>query len=202
MGMKKTMLLLAALSTVVAGSLQANAAPTPKPQIEDPLGDANFANDQGTGDGSTGDHAAGADAGNASDLNTVTISNDAKNVYVMFMNEQAPPATQGMGLRLRVNGKPGSQCLNFEVFYAGATNNLAGTEAQLRDSCTGETVPIEVVGTMLTIPRSAHEAFGKGQTLTSPQAQSFVYSGTSQPAGVSGPYIDTTKVGADYKLKK
>ena len=198
--MRKTMLLLVALSMMVAGALQANAAP--KPQIDDPIGDANALNDQGAGDGSNGDHSLGADAGNASDLGTVTFSNDAKNLYILFMNEQAPPATQGLGLRVRVNGNPGSQCLNFEVFYPGATNNLSATEAQLRDSCTGETIPIEATGTMLTIPRAAHEALGKGKTLTSPQAQSFVYSGTSQPAGASGPYIDTTKVGADYKLKK
>ncbi|MFN2587792.1 MAG: hypothetical protein ABR613_06730 [Actinomycetota bacterium] len=200
--MKKTTLLLVALSMLAAGSLQASAAPTPKPQIEDPLGDANFVNDQGTGDGSVGDQAPGADAGNASDLNLVTFSNDAKNLYILFQNEQSPPATQGLGLRVRVNGNPGSQCLNFEVFYPGATNNLTETEAQLRDSCTGETIAIEAVGTTLTIPRSAHEALGKGKTLTAPQAQSFVYTGTSQPAGASGPYIDTTKVGADYKLKK
>ncbi|HEV2755630.1 MAG TPA: hypothetical protein VG318_07620 [Actinomycetota bacterium] len=198
--MKKTMLLLAAVSMIVTGALQANAAP--KPQIDDPIGDANAINDQGTGDGSTGDQNLGADAGNASDLGTVTFSNDAKNLYILFLNEQAPPATQGLGLRVRVNGDPGSQCLNFEVFYPGATNALTEAEAQLRDSCTGETIPIEVVGTQLTIPRSAHEALGKGQTLTSPQAQSFVYTGSSQPAGAGGPYIDTTKVGADYKLKK
>jgi hypothetical protein len=201
--MKKAILPAAVLAMLVAGSLHAGAAPTPKPQITDPLGDANFVNDQGTGDGSVGDQAPGADAGNASDLGTVTFHNDAKNLYVTFMNEQAPPATQGMGLRARVNGDPGSQCLVFEAFYPGATNNLTAAEAQMRDTCAGgDAIPIEVVGTMLTIPRSAHEAFGKGQTLTSPQAQSFVYTGTSQPAGVSGPFIDTTKVGTDYKLKK
>ncbi|MDQ3915448.1 MAG: hypothetical protein M3323_09000 [Actinomycetota bacterium] len=200
--MKKTTLLLAALSMLAAGSLQASAAAAPKPQISDPLGDANFVNDQGTGDGSIGDQAPGADAGNASDLNAVTFSNDAKNLYILFQNEQSPPATQGLGLRVRVNGDPGSQCLNFEVFYPGATNTLTETEAQLRDSCTGETIAVEATGTLLTIPRSAHEALGKGKTLTAPQAQSFVYTGSSQPAGVSGPYIDTTKVGTDYKLKK
>ncbi|MDQ4025393.1 MAG: hypothetical protein M3217_07875 [Actinomycetota bacterium] len=200
--MKKTTLLLVALSMLAAGALQSGAAAAPKPQISDPLGDANFVNDQGTGDGSVGDQAPGADAGNASDLNAVTFSNDAKNLYILFQNEQSPPATQGLGLRVRVNGDPGSQCLNFEVFYPGATNNLTETEAQLRDSCTGETIEIVATGTLLTIPRSAHEALGKGKTLTAPQAQSFVYTGSSQPAGVSGPYIDTTKVGTDYKLKK
>lgn len=33
-----------------------------------------------------------------------------------------------------------------------------------------------------------------------PQAQTFLWSG-SYPAGVAGPYLDTTKIGTDYKLK-
>lgn len=200
--MKKTMLVLAALSMTVAGSLHVAAAPAPKPHIQDPVGDANFVNDQGTGDGSVGDDTT-ADAGNASDLASVTFANDAKNLYVNILNEQSPPATQGMGIRVRVNGEPGQQCLLFEIYYQGATNALSEPEAYFRDACAGgEAVPIEVMGTYLTIPRSAHEAFGKGKTLTAPQAQTFVYSGSSYPAGVSGPYIDTTKVGTDYKLKK
>lgn len=201
--MKRILSIATALSLpllLAAPSLQAAA---PKPQIEDPYGDANAVNDQGTGDGSNGDVTGAADAGNASDLGTVTFSNDAKNLYVTFMNEQSPPATQGIGLRARVNGEPGSQCLLFEVFYSGATNNLGAAEAHLRDTCAGgDPIKIEVLGTQLIVPRSAHEAFGKGKVLTNPQAQSFVYSGTSYPAGVSGPYIDTTKVGADFKFKK
>ena len=200
--MKKALSIATALSLplLLAGP-SLNAAP--KPQISDPFGDANAINDQGTGDGSMGDHAPGADAGNASDLGTVTITNDAKNLYITFANEQSPPATQGLGLRLRVNGAPGSQCLNFEIFYPGATNNLTENEAHLRDSCAGgDPIPVEVLGTQMIIPRSAHEALGKGKVLDTPQAQTFVYTGSSYPAGVMGPYIDTTKVGTDYKLKK
>lgn len=200
--MKKT------LTAATAGLALFLAAPAlhagaPKPQIEDPYGDANGLNDQGTGDGSVGDQTGVADAGNASDLGSVTFTNDAKNLYITFLNELTPPATQGLGLRVRVNGAPGSQCLNFEAFWPGATNNLTAAEAHLRDSCAGgDPIPIEIVGTQLVIPRSAHEAFGKGKVLDTPQAQTFAYSGTSYPAGVAGPYIDTTKVGADYKLKK
>lgn len=186
--------------TVLAPGL--NAA-SPKPQIEDPYGDANAINDQGTGDGSQGDVTGAADAGNASDLGSVTFTNDAKNLYIQMLNEQSPPATQGLGLRVRVNGEPGSQCLLFEAYYSGATNTLTATEGYLRDTCAGgDPVPIEVLGTQFIVPRSAHEALGKGKLLTNPQAQSFVWSGASYPAGVAGPYIDTTKVGADYKLKK
>lgn len=200
--MKRIVGIAAALSVALilaAPSLQAAA---PKAQIMDPYGDANFINDQGTGDGSTGDNTT-ADAGNASDLGSVTFTNDAKNLYITLLNETTPPATQGLGLRVRVNGAPGSQCLLFEVFYPGATNNLTATEAHLRDTCNGDAItPIEVLGTQMIIPRSAHEALGKGKVLDTPQAQTFVYSGSSYPAGVMGPYIDTTKVGTDYKLKK
>lgn len=201
--MKKMTVLLAALATVAAGSLHAGAASAPKPQVTDPAGDANFLNDQGTGDGSTGDNTA-ADAGNASDLLGASFSNDAKNLYVNILTEQAPPATQGIGLRVRANGAPGQQCLLFEIYFQGATNALTGPEAYLRDNCdgAGEVVAVEVVGTQIVVPRSASPALGKGKTLTAPQAQSFVYTGASYPAGASGPYIDTTKVGADYKLKK
>ena len=53
--MKRSIALAAMTAAValVAGSLQAAAAP--KPSIEDPLGDANFINDQGTGDGTFGE---------------------------------------------------------------------------------------------------------------------------------------------------
>jgi hypothetical protein len=199
--MKKALSIATALSLplLLAGP-SLNAAP--KPQVTDPFGDANFVNDQGTGDGSTGDNTT-ADAGNASDLGGVTFSNDAKNLYVMIHTELAPPATQGIGLRARVNGAPGSQCLLFEIYYSGATNTLTAAEGYFRDTCAGgDAIPVEVLGTQLTIPRSTHEALGKGKTLDTPQAQSFVYTGSSYPAGVSGPYIDTTKVGTDYKLKK
>ena len=200
--MKKIVTTAAALSVALLLAAPLNAA-SPKPQIEDPYGDANAINDQGTGDGSTGDVTGVADAGNASDLGSVTFSNDAKNLYIQLLNEQSPPATQGLGLRVRVNGEAGSQCLLFEAYYTGATNALTETEGYLRDTCAGgDPIEIQVLGTHFTIPRSAHEALGKGKVLTNPQAQSFVWSGSSYPAGVAGPYIDTTKVGSDYKLKK
>lgn len=200
--MKKIVTTAAALSLALFLAAPLNAA-APKPQIEDPYGDANAINDQGTGDGSQGDVTGPGDAGNASDLGSVTFSNDAKNLYITLLNEQSPPATQGLALRVRVNGEPGSQCLLFEAYYSGATNTVTATEGILRDTCAGgDPIKIEVLGTQFIVPRSAHEALGKGKVLTNPQAQSFVWSGTSYPAGVGGPYIDTTKVGADYKLKK
>ena len=201
--MRRILSITAALGLAFVLAAPSLHAASPTVVIEDPYGDANGINDQGTGDGSVGDVTGAADAGNASDLGNVTVTNDAKNLYITFLNEQSPPATQGLALRFRANGEPGSQCLNFEVYYTGATNNLTATEAILRDTCEGgDPIKIEALGTQLIVPRSAHEALGKGKVLTSPQAQSFVWSGTSYPAGVGGPYIDTTKVGKDYKLKK
>lgn len=201
--MRRTVTIAGALGAALLLSAPSLNAASPAPQITDPYGDANAINDQGTGDGSTGDQTGAADAGNASDLGSVTFTNDAKNLYVTLLNEQSPPATQGIGVRVRVNGEPGSQCLLFEAYYPGATNNLTEAEAYLRDTCAGgDPVEVELLGMQFIVPRSAHEAFGKGKVLTNPQAQSFVYSGTSYPAGASGPYIDTTKVGTDFKFKK
>ena len=201
--MRKTISLATAVAAVLLLAAPSLNAAAPKPQIQDPYGDANGINDQGTGDGSTGDVTGVADAGNASDLGSVTFTNDAKNLYIQLLNELSPPATQGLALRVRVNGEPGAQCLLFEAYYSGATNNLSGTEGILRDTCAGgDPIEIEVLGMQFIVPRSAHEAFGKGKVLTNPQAQSFVWSGSSYPAGVGGPYIDTTKVGTDFKFKK
>lgn len=191
---------IGAALAVTAGSLQ--AAPKEQIVIEDPAGDANGLNDQGTGDGSNGDHVTPADASTVTDLLKVTVSNDAKNLYIVVQTENAPPATQGVGYRVRVNpdGAGGTYCLLFEAFYPGAGNDLTTNQGHLRDTCGGgEDVPIEVLGSSWIIPRSANEAFGKGATLTAPQAQAFIYLGT-YPTGIPAPTTDTTKVGTDYKF--
>lgn len=180
---------------------QVTAAPAAKVVLEDPVGDANGVNDQGTGDGSFGDHATPADVSSVTDLMEVSIGNDAKNVYVTWVTEAGPPATQGVGYRLRVNpdGAGGAYCLHFEAFYPGAGNDLTAAVAHLRDSCTGETIEAEAMGAMIVVPRKAHDALGKGAVLAAPQAQGFVYLG-SYPAGVPAVTLDTTTVGDDYKM--
>lgn len=200
--MKRPILIAAALSIacLVGANTFATAGPAPKTIIEDPLGDANFVNDQGTGDGSNGDVTA-ADAGTVSDLTEVTLTNDAKNLYLMILTEAAPPATTGIGYRVRFNpDDAGDHCILIEAFFPGANNVLTGAKAHLIDSCAGgDPVELEILGTQITIPREANEAFGKGAVLTAPQAQAFLYSG-DYPTGVAGPTADTTKVGTDYKL--
>jgi hypothetical protein len=199
--MKKVLTILAAVVAlaVSAGALQA----APKPSIEDPLGDANFVNDQGTGDGSVGDQTA-ADAGTVSDLTAVTFTNDKKNLYVQISTEAAPPATTGIGYRVRVNpDSTGTHCLLFEAFFPGANNALTTGEAQFRNTCTGgEATKVDVLGTTIVIPRKLDKALAKGGKLKSPQAQSFLWSGSSYPAGAAAPVADTTLVGKTYKLRK
>ena len=207
--MKRTLsiaLILGLTACLVAASTLATAAPAPKKVIEDPLNDANFLNDQGTGDGSFGDHVTPADVSTVMDLTGISLSNDAKNLYIMFETEATAPATQGVGYRLRVNpdGTAGAHCLVFEAFYPGASNAITAAEGRVHDGCVAGSQPVkvEVLGNMLVVPRSAHKALGKGATLKAPQAQAFVYSGSSMPAGAAYPVADTTKVGNDYKLVK
>lgn len=200
---KRTLLAAAAVAGALAvGSLPAGAA-APAQILEDPVGDANFVNDQGTGDGSNGDQTA-ADAGTVSDLLGVQLTNDKKNLIVTIQTEAAPPATTGIGYRVRFNpeGANGGYCILIEAYHPGANNALAAPMAQLIDECNGgETTPVEVLGTTIYVPRSANAAFAKGATLAAPQAQAFLYSG-NEAAGAKYPVADTTKVGTDYKLKK
>ena len=199
--MKRTISTVA-LAVLLALVTTAMTAAAPKPSIEDPLGDANFINDQGTGDGSFGDFNQ-ADAGTVSDLVSVTFSNDKKNLYVQVQTEAAPPATTGIGYRVRVNpdGSGGSYCLEFLAFHPGANNALSAPIGYAQDLCEGgDRVEIKVLGTQLVIPRSLSKALAGKATLKAPQAQAFLYSG-NESAGSTYPVADTTKVGTDFKLK-
>ncbi|HVF52087.1 MAG TPA: hypothetical protein VNC78_00600 [Actinomycetota bacterium] len=199
--MKRALSVVAVIGWVLASSLPGASGAEPKAVIEDPLGDANFINDQGTGDGSVGDQTP-ADAGTVSDITAIRMSNDSKNLYVQIDTEAAPPAATGIGFRIRVNpeGAGGTHCLFFEAFFSGANNIVTTPQAHFVDSCGGgTTTPVDILGMQLVIPRDLHDAFGKGATLAAPQAQSFLWTGT-YPQGVAGPFPDTTKVGTDYKF--
>ena len=199
--MKKALSIAAALGLTVAMSLQATAAP--KPHITDPLGDANFVNDQGSGDGSFGD-VNPADAGTVSDLTAVTFANDAKNLTVTIETEAAPPATTGIGYRVRTNpdGPGGTYCVIIEAYHPGANNALTTPVGYVEDRCGGTArESIKVLGNQLVIPRKVSKLFAKGGKLTSPQAQSFLYTG-NESTGFTYPVADTTKVGTDYAFKK
>ena len=198
--MKKALTIVLGLGLLLGVSMNATAGS--KPQITDPLGDANFVNDQGTGDGSMGDQNP-ADAGTVSDITDVTFSNDAKNLKVLIGTEAAPPATTGIGYRVRTNpDDAGTYCIQIEAYFPGANNAITTPVGYFQDLCGGgERQEIQVLGTQLVIPRKASPALAKGATLTAPQAQAFLYSG-NETTGVTYPVADTTKVGTDYKLKK
>lgn len=203
--MKRVTSILLGTCVLWAAAANVSAAPKVTTVLEDPAEDANGLNDQGTGDGSNGDNVTPADASTVTDLLSLDVSNDAKNLYVTFETQTAPPATQGVGVRVRFNpdGAAGSYCIVLEAFYPGAGNDLAAAVAQLRDTCAGgDPVPVEVLGPMFVVPRKASKAFAKGAVLKAPQAQTFIYAGSSPPAGAAVIHMDTTKVGKDYKLVK
>lgn len=203
--MKRASSILIGSCLIWAAAGNVAAAPKVTTVLEDPAEDANALNDQGTGDGSTGDNVTPADASTVTDLLNVDLSNDAKNLYVTVATQTAPPATQGVGFRVRFNpdGAAGSHCIVLEAFYPGAGNDLAAAVGQLRDTCAGgDPVPFEVLGPMFVVPRKASKAFAKGAVLKAPQAQAFVYVGSSPPAGAPLVHTDTTKIGKDYKLVK
>ncbi len=208
--MKRSLVMIMVLG-LVAVYVPGSAAAVPKPKIvlEDPAEDANFINDQGTGDGSFGDFdEAGADASSFADIISAGFSNDKKNLYVFINTQSTGQPAAGEGFRVRTNPAAGGvYCLHFEIYFNGAQNTLTAAEGIFRDACSASpavSVKAEISGVggyMITVPRKGIEGLGKGKTLSAPQAQTFLYSGGSYPAGVSGPYLDTTKVGADYKLK-
>ncbi|MFN2389411.1 MAG: hypothetical protein ABR575_07395 [Actinomycetota bacterium] len=201
--MKRTLAVAATLGLALAAiSPLAGAAPKQVVVIEDAVDDANGINDQGLGDGTVGD-VGGADPSTVTDILSVSLANDAKNLYITIEAQNAPPATQGVAYRFRANpdGPGGAYCLIFEGFYSGVTTpDMTQFKAHMRDAC-GDNEPIEigVIGGMFTVPRKLHEGLGKGATLTAPQAQTMIYSG-NYPDGVAAPTMDTTKVGTDYKL--
>ncbi len=208
--MKRFISILAVLAVTAAITIAPlGAVAAPKPSVEDPANDANFINDQGTGDGSFGDHVGPADASEIADLLSVTFTNDKKNLYVHIETESTALPIAGEGFRVRTNpdGPGGVYCLYFEIFFPGAQNTVTDWVAHLRDACAANET-IEATGTLsplggflIEVPRKAHDGLGKGSKLTAPQAGSFLYSGT-YPAGVVRPFLDTTKPGTDYALKK
>jgi hypothetical protein len=207
--MKRSLSLLLLVGLIAfQASVSAAAVPKPTVVLEDPIEDANFLNDQATGDGSFGDFGGVADASSFADIVSVAFSNDKKNLYVFIETQSNAAPAAGEGFRVRANPAAGGvYCLNFEIYFAGAQNTLTAPEGIFRDACAA-TDPVSVKaeisilgGYMITVPRKGIEGLGKGAALAAPQAQTFLYSGSSYPAGVAGPYFDTTKPGTDYKLK-
>lgn len=194
------------MAAALCAAFSATATGAPKPNIVDPMNDANGINDQGTGDGSFGDFNQ-ATVSTITDLLEIRFTNDAKTITAHIKTQGLPPASQGTGYRVRVNpdGAGGAYCLYFESFHPGAGNDLTENVGHVRDACTGEVIEAVVIPTVyglgITVPRKSHPAFGKGKKLIAPQGAGFVYLGSAYPAGVMYPVTDTTKPGTDYAIK-
>ena len=124
----------AALATglLAAGSIPFAQAATPIPakvQIEDPLNDGNFLNDQdvtGAPVSGEGDHATQADASSVSDFLKVWFTNTKKTISVHILTERPPPAISTIYYRIAANpgeGEVGENtargCLNWRMIFPG-----------------------------------------------------------------------------------
>ncbi|MDQ3953997.1 MAG: hypothetical protein M3285_00410, partial [Actinomycetota bacterium] len=117
-----------------------------KVQIEDPLNDSNFLNDQdsvGTPADGTGDNTTAADAGSVSDFLKVWFSNTKKTISVHILTERPPPATSTIYFRIAANpgeGEIGAStargCLNWRMIFAGqqTANNTTYDTSTYRSS--------------------------------------------------------------------
>ncbi len=131
--MRKRTWSLALTSALVVGAIvplmaQAATKVPAKVQIEDPLGDSNFVNDQDTitPAGQQGDQVTPADAGSVSDFIKVWFSNTKKTVSLHILTERPPPATSTIYYRVAASpgeGEIGENtargCLNWRMIFAG-----------------------------------------------------------------------------------
>lgn len=216
-------MLTMALAMLVAGalSLPAGAQEAPAPtvvpavvNIEDPAGDANYLNDQGSG-AAEGDNVGPADAGSVSDILKVWFTHDADVIRAHILTEVPPPATASAYLyRVRVGPAGDENCLWFQIVSTGPTYpDGAEATGSLRDLCgeadetfrDGITVTIEELAdgtgvSTVIVPRSTLPVFADGAVLGTPTAHVRNYFGTTATGGVSAPQIDDTKPGTSYTI--
>lgn len=163
-------------------------------QINDPLNDANYLNDQSLVNGvpEQNDQPTAADAGAVSDLLKIWYTSDATTVSVHIQTEKPPPATQSYIYRVYSNPGEGTVtsstlgCLRFFAFVPGDGGGYAGDQyAGLLDLCNVGTdyaknaveseLQIDTLkdgtGVMtITAPRSYSPLLGPGMTLDKPFA--------------------------------
>ena len=219
--MKKLITLLASLALVASGLhiLPAAAAEEPPAipasvNIEDPVDDANYLNDQGLLTEFQGDNATPRDASTLGDILKVWFTNDATTVSAHIQTQAAIPDNgQNAAIFHRIQVDPdgaGETCLWFQGGTSGLTNAV-GPVANLRDTCGDadevlgdgelkmEVGPEETGIITITVPRSLHPALGPGGKLLTPKAETRNY--WSTPArSATAPQIDNTKPGTDYLM--
>jgi len=232
--MKRILTLLASLALVASGLhiVPALAAEEEAPtipavvQIEDPLNDGNFLNDQGNRGttGFQGDKGTPADGSTVGDLLKVWFTNTATDVSVHFQSEKPGPATTTIVYQAYTNAGEGSVgpnalgCLRWYGLIPGASNGQSTTYQgppviKLVDRCNDGTSvysngvegKFSIVegpdGTgilSLTFPRAYSPFLTGAAPLTAPFASTSIAAGADAAGNVAPLMIDNTKNGTDY----
>lgn len=220
---------MSASVVIVGGGASAQAPEIPaEVSIDDPVGDANYANDGN--DSRTApvgrDHVTGNDASAFGDLMKIWFSNDATTVSVHVQTEAKPPAGNGVGYQVYTNPGEGSEgsstvgCLRWVLLLPG-TNPQGGTYqgppfVRMHDRCHtgGSFFAASVEGAFvvdsgpsssgivtITFPRSTSPLLGEGATLTSPYASSASPLVGTAAQGFVFVTVDNTQIGTDYSLE-
>ena len=214
--MKRSLMLSLAVALAAALSVPAAAqepAPTVVPEvvnIEDPAGDGNYLNDQGTGE--VGDNVTPADASTVADILKVWFTHDADVIRAHVLTEAPHSANTASAYFYRVQVDPGGEpnCLRFQIATTGPTSpTTAEAFGSIRDLCgdndetftEGITVTIEALAdgtgvSTVTVPRTIHPALADNLVLAAPTAHSRNYVGGAATA----PQVDTTVPGTDYTI--
>ncbi|MGI8408017.1 MAG: hypothetical protein ACR2L3_05860, partial [Actinomycetota bacterium] len=200
-------------SVFTVGAAGAQEAPPTIPEtgnIEDPVGDGNFINDQGAGGtvGFQGDNSGGATIG-AGDMHKVWFTNTADKVSAHILTT-CPPPNSRFGLLYRVAVNDG--CATFTGFVPSVTYT-GPQEAfiSVPPARCGADIPL-VEGeiavapledgrgiTTLTFPLGSRPELSIGQTLVAPVAITRLAHGAQSPA-LYAPQVDNTKPGTDYAI--
>ena len=197
-------------SAIPVGAQEAPPEVPAEPNVTDPVGDANYLNDQGVAP-RDGDHTGPADASTSADLMAGWFTNDAASVTAHILVEGALPSTPSYFYRVHVDPAGGEDdCLWFQAGIPGVADAGAGPDpiGNLRNNCgDGSIVDGEVSlaenpdgGTIVSIkvPMGTH-GLAVGMTLGSPNVT--VRNWPRTPAGsATAPQVDNTKLGTPYMI--
>lgn len=206
--------LIAGVFTAVPAMAQAAPEVPATPNVVDPIGDANYLNDQGQQGtlGFQGDNVTPVDGGSVSDIMAAWFTADEANVYAHIQTEAPGPATAALFYRVTADPGVGANCLWFQAGAPGA-GNAGSTGAALRTVAPCEPVQTVSEGAEFTqaegpdgtgihtikIPRALSPYLVDGAKLGTPTAETRHYPNTPA-AGATAPQIDNTKKGTDYTI--
>lgn len=212
--MKKASAVLFALllTSALAGEAWADPSGPPRPNINDPSGDANGLNDQGiTVAGFVGDNDSDGSHAPA-DIRKVWFENDHESVSVNVLTTE-PPFRSDAALSLRVEANGG--CLRFEAVIPGDTSDArAGTWVSTvsSDDCGDGVGPVsgslrstttrEGSGlTSMTFRLGSHPNLRPFSWFFLPAANTRLVVG-QEDLDLRFPQIDNTKEGISYRIEQ